>query len=321
MSLTHSTDRLSHTPNRLSHTAQTSLCNQRTRYLSRTCSSHVERACFGLRSMPPAGLLPIECLISHRFFGGTSVATPAEESARTSARRSSPSQPVATCPPHSSPPPCAPPPAGTSCAARPGSSRKTTAQAGTAPSAARAHRPDVRGHSSNCAVQLIGWGRWRTRARGERHLPHPSQHAQVPAHAPPPPPPPPCPPAGPLPLLRAAVLRSSTCFSAPPPSAAFLVAACCANARPSGEEHSTAPPVPDRWVRTREQHGAEEVMEGTCARARAAHGGGLRRKRAERKQREEGKRVGKAQGAPWEADGAPAHRAVSAPCRSPEEIE
>ena len=52
VSLTHSTDRLSHTPNRLSHTVQTSLCNQRTRYLSCTCSSHVERACFGLRSMP-----------------------------------------------------------------------------------------------------------------------------------------------------------------------------------------------------------------------------------------------------------------------------
>ena len=102
MSLTHSTDRLSHTPNRLSHTAQTSLCNQRTRYLSCTCSSHGERACFGLRSMPTSW---IECLISHRFLHGTSVATPAEESARTSARRSSPSQPVATCPPHSSPPP------------------------------------------------------------------------------------------------------------------------------------------------------------------------------------------------------------------------
>ena len=73
VSLTHSTDRLSHTPNRLSHTAQTSLCNQRTRYLSCTCSSHGERACFGLRSMPTSW---IECLISHRFLHGTSVAPP-----------------------------------------------------------------------------------------------------------------------------------------------------------------------------------------------------------------------------------------------------
>ena len=63
------------------------------------------------------------------------------------------------------------------------------------------------------------------------------------------------------------------------------------------------------------QRGAEEVMEGTevCAGARrAAHGGGLRRKRAERKQRERGEEGREEHRVPREAGGG--WRACSSSC-------
>ena len=129
------------------------------------------------------------------------------------ARRSAPSQPVATCPPHSSPPPMR----SSACWHELRCSSGFIMQnhrAGrrSASSAARAHRPDVRGATlSNCAVQLIGWGRRRTlRARGEP-APFATSIAARPGTGP-------CLlllrprllvlPLAPLPLLRAAVLRS-----------------------------------------------------------------------------------------------------------------